>query len=284
MKQNFLLRAAILLTPVALLFSAACNQKNTPVSEQKNAETSSADSNVSVSADTGKNSQTSTTPISTDAESVAGISGKIILKGTPPPERDLPLTPDCGRLHTTIPKTRIYVVGENGALADVFVYIKEGLNGKTFAPPSEPVLLDQVGCEYTPYVLGLQTGQKLLVRNSDPMMHNVHAMPIVAGNRESNKAQMAKSPDLQYTFDTPELFLRFKCDVHPWMYAYVSVVDNPFFAVSGKDGTFHLKNVPDGKYVVEAVHRKAGKLTREVSVANGKSEPIDFTFEIPASL
>jgi hypothetical protein len=217
------------------------------------------------------------------AVSSAGISGKIIFKGIPPPEKDLPLTPDCGKLHTTIPKTRLYVVGENGALADVFVYIKEGLSGKTFAPPSEPVLLDQVGCEYTPYVIGLQTGQKLLVRNSDPTLHNVHAMPKVSGNKESNKAQMAKSPELEYMFDTPEIFVTYKCDVHPWMYAYVGVVEHPFFAVSGKDGTFQLKNVPDGKYAVEAVHRKAGKQTKEIMVADGKSQPIEFTFEIPAS-
>lgn len=216
--------------------------------------------------------------------SASGISGKIILKGTPPAERDLPLTPDCGKLHTAVAKTRLYLVGKDGALADVFVYIKEGLNGKTFATPSEPVVLDQVGCEYTPYVVGLQTGQKLLVRNSDPLMHNVHALPKISGNKESNKAQMAKSPALEYTFATPEIFLTYKCDVHPWMYAYVGVVENPFFAVSGKDGTFELKNVPDGKYVVEAVHRKAGKQTKEVSVTDGKSDPIHFTFEIPASL
>jgi plastocyanin len=158
------------------------------------------------------------------------------------------------------------------------------LNGKTFAVPTEAVLLDQVGCEYTPYVVGLQTGQKLLVRNSDPLMHNVHAMPKVSGNKESNKAQMHKSPDLEYTFNTPEIFLTYKCDMHPWMFAYVGVVEHPFFAVSNKDGAFFLKNVPDGKYVIEAYHRKAGKQTKDISVTNGKSDPIHFTFEIPATL
>lgn len=217
------------------------------------------------------------------AASAPGISGKIILKGTPPPERDLPLTAECGTLHTTIPKTRFYVVSGDGALADVFIYIKEGLSGKTFPAPGEPVLLDQIGCEYTPYVIGLQTGQKLLARNSDPLMHNVHPLPKVAGNKESNKAQMMKSPDYEYTFDNPEIFLTYKCDIHPWMYAYVAVVEHPFFAVSGKNGTFQLKNVTDGKYVVEAVHRKAGKQTKEITVTDGKSSPIEFTFEIPAS-
>jgi hypothetical protein len=223
-------------------------------------------------------------PVGNKVTSTAGISGKIILQGTSPPERDLPLSVDCGKLHATLPKTRLYVVGQDGALADVFVYIKEGLSGKTFPAATESVVLDQVGCEYTPYVVGLQTGQKLLVRNSDPTMHNVHALPKISGNKESNKAQMAKSPELEYSFNAPEIFLTFKCDVHPWMYAYVGVVDHPFFAVSGKDGMFQLKNVPDGKYVVEAVHRKAGKQTKEISVTDGKSEPINFAFEIPASL
>ncbi|MEO5801898.1 MAG: hypothetical protein ABIR24_00085 [Verrucomicrobiota bacterium] len=215
--------------------------------------------------------------------SAPSISGKIILKGTPPPERELSLNADCGKLRTTILKTRLYVVAEGGALADVFVYIKEGLDGKTFAPPTKTILLDQVGCEYIPYVVGLQTKQKLLVRNSDPTMHNVHVLPKNSGNKESNKAQTSNSANLEYTFDTPEFFMTYKCEVHGWMYAYVNVVEHPFFAVSGKDGTFQIENVPEGKYLVEAYHRKAGKLTKEISVADGKSQPLEFTFEISAS-
>ncbi|MEO6034188.1 MAG: carboxypeptidase regulatory-like domain-containing protein [Verrucomicrobiota bacterium] len=210
----------------------------------------------------------------------AGISGKIILKGTPPPEKNISLTSDCGPLHPRNLQTRFYVIGENGALADVFVYIKDGLSGKTFDPPVEPVLLDQAGCEYTPYVVGLQTKQKLLVRNSDPMMHNVHVIPKADGNKEANKAQMPKSKELVFGFDNPEIFVTFKCDVHPWMFTYVGVVDHPFFAVSGKDGKFILKNVPDGKYLIEAVHRKAGRQTKEITVGAGKSEPVEFVLEV----
>jgi hypothetical protein len=115
------------------------------------------------------------------------------------------------------------------------------------------------------------------------MMHNIHLLPKMAGNKESNRAQMARTADLQFMFENPELFLTFKCDVHGWMYAYVCVVDNPFFAVSAKDGTFQLQNVPDGKYVIEAVHRKAGKQTKEVTVTNGASAPLDLSFEVPTS-
>src|SRR2546425_6211645 len=133
----------------------------------------------------------------------ADISGKITLKGTPPPEKPLPLDAICGKLHEKIPTTRFYVVGSGGELADVFVYIKEGAP-KAAAPPSEKLVLDQTGCEYVPYVFGLQTKQTLLVRNSDPVLHNVHPTPMVPGNKEDNKAQMAKSPDFVFTFDKPE--------------------------------------------------------------------------------
>ena len=228
---------------------------------------------------------TSNAPVVAEATkaTAASISGKIILKGTPPSEHTLSMDATCGQLHATPPTTRFYSVGDAGALADVFVAIKSGLNGKAFPPSEQPVLLDQLRCEYTPYVVGLQTGQKLLVRNSDPMMHNVHPVPKISGNKESNKAQMPKSKDYEFAFENPEVFLTFQCNVHPWMFAYVGVVEHPFFAVSGKDGTFQLKNVPDGNYVIEATHRKAGKQTKEVTVAHGASTPIEITFEITPS-
>jgi hypothetical protein len=213
--------------------------------------------------------------------SAADISGKITLKGTPPPERPLPLDPTCGGLHPNDkPTTRFYLVGPAGELADVFVYIKDGLSGKTFEPPAKPALLDQVGCEYNPYILGLQTKQKLMVRNSDPVMHNVHPQPVVPGNKESNPAQLPKSPDLAFSYDNPEVLLKFACNVHPWMFAYVGVLDHPFFSVSAKDGTFKLANVPPGTYTVEAYHRKAGKVTQKVTVGSD-SQKIDFTLEVP---
>jgi plastocyanin len=277
-QSKFLFRSCLTLTAF-ICFSGCSKKTSAPETNPSGSSASSVQTSATLVAVTNEPA-----PIESKTASSSGISGKIILKGTPPLERDLPLSPDCGRLHTTTPKTRFYAVGENGALADVFVHIKEGLDGKNFAPPTETVLLDQVGCEYKPYVVGLQIGQKLLIRNSDLMMHNVHAMPKAAGNKESNKAQMAKAPDLESTFSTPEIFVTYKCDVHPWMFAYVGVVEHPFFAVSGKDGMFQLKDVPDGKYVVEAIHRKAGRQTKEISVSNGKSEAINFIFEIPASL
>ena len=162
----------------------------------------------------------------------------------------------------------------------MFVYVKDGLRGKSFPVPNESPLLDQIGCEYIPYVLGLQTNQKLLVRNSDPVLHNVHPTPAVAGNLEKNLAQMPKGKDLEFTFPNEEIFVRFKCDVHPWMFAYVGVLNHPFYSVSDKDGTFTIKNLPPGKYTIEAYHRKAGKQTAEVTVEGTDAKEANFTFDV----
>ncbi|HTG44875.1 MAG TPA: carboxypeptidase regulatory-like domain-containing protein [Verrucomicrobiae bacterium] len=206
------------------------------------------------------------------------ITGKITLKGTPLPEKDLPLDPNCGKIHPT-KKTRLYVVGAGGELADTFVSIKDA-SGKQFALPEKPHLIDQHGCEYNPYVSGAMVNQKILVRNSDPVLHNVHTLPAVSGNKESNTAQLPKSKDLEYAFPKEESFLKFKCDVHPWMFAYVSVLNHPFFSVSGTDGTFKIANVPAGKYTVEAMHRKAGKQTMEVEVPATGSKEVNFTLDV----
>ncbi|MEO6182202.1 MAG: hypothetical protein ABIP71_03695 [Verrucomicrobiota bacterium] len=212
----------------------------------------------------------------------ADVTGIITLKGTPPPEKDIQLTPDCGAVHKGQIKTRFYVVGAKGELADVVVALK-GANAKSASAPAAPIFIDQVGCEYQPYVNAVQVGQKIHVKNSDPLMHNVHTTPAVAGNKEINKAQMSKSPDLEFAFENPEQFLRFKCDVHPWMLTYVSVFDHPYFAVTGKDGSFKIANVPAGKYTVEVFHRKAAPIgspvTKEIEVKD-QALAADFVLEV----
>jgi hypothetical protein len=212
--------------------------------------------------------------------SAADITGKMTLKGTPPPEVPIPFDPSCGKFHTEKATTRFYVVGPGGELGDVFVYIKEG--AKATPAPAEAKVLDQVGCVYTPYIFGLQTKQKLVIKNSDPgILHNVHVLPDPkSGNKEVNQAQL-KGQELVKTFDSPEVLLHFKCDVHNWMHAYAGVLDHPYYAVSAKDGTFKIANVPPGKYVLEAYHRKAGKLTKEITISD-QSQAADFTFEVPA--
>jgi plastocyanin len=215
----------------------------------------------------------------------ADIVGTVTLKGTPPPEKEITLLEDdpvCGALHEEKPMTQFYVVGKNGELADAVVLLKDAygkdITGKSTGASAPPAVLDQKGCLYVPTILAVQTGQKIVVKNSDPCMHNVHCTPTVAGNEEQNDVQMPGDPDLTYIFPRQEMFLCFKCDVHPWMFAWVSVIDSPFFSLSGRDGKFKIKNVPPGKYTVFANHRKLGEQTQTAEVTN-KDVIVNFTFE-----
>jgi len=215
--------------------------------------------------------------------SAADVTGTVTLKGTPPAEKEIvPLKndPNCGKLVTDTPTTSHYVVGSKGELANAVVIVKGVPGAKSTGASAAPAVLDQETCLYHPHIFAVQTGQKITVKNSDPVLHNVHTTPTVEGNKEQNLAQLPKGPDLTMSFDKSENFLRFKCDVHPWMFAYVCVVDHPYFAVTAADGSFKIANVPPGKYAVEVLHRKAAPTgeTQEVEVtdAGGKA---DFTLE-----
>jgi plastocyanin len=202
------------------------------------------------------------------------VTGKITLKGTPAPEKEIPMDPACGALHAgKKPTTRFYVADASGGLADCVVYL-EGAKG---AAGTAPVVIDQKGCEYLPYINTASVNQTIRVLNSDPVMHNIHPTPTVDGNKESNKAQLPKGAPLDHSFPKAEKFLRFKCDVHPWMFAYVSVFEHGFHAVSGKDGTFKITGVPDGKYKLVVEHRKGGKVEKDIEVKGGAKA--DFTIE-----
>ncbi|MDB6016083.1 MAG: hypothetical protein JWR19_572 [Pedosphaera sp.] len=214
--------------------------------------------------------------------SAADITGTVTLNGTPPPEKVNDLIkndPICGKLHSEPVKTQFYVVGSKGELRDVIITLK-GVSGGSTGESAPPVVLDQKGCEYVPQILAIQTNQKLVVKNSDPVLHNVHTTPTVAGNKEQNKAQMQGGPDVSFSFPNPEKALRFKCDVHQWMFAWVTVIDSPYFAVTDKAGNFKIANVPPGKYTIEATHRKAGTVSKEIEV-KADNATTDFTLEAP---
>lgn len=213
----------------------------------------------------------------------ADIIGTITLKGTPPKEKEItPVMEDanCSKLHTSVPTTHFYVVGAKGELADVIVSL-QGISGKSTGASAPPMVLDQKGCEYVPSIFAVQTDQKIIVKNSDPVLHNVHDVPGEgSGNKEKNEAQLPNGADLTFSFSKPENFLKFKCDVHQWMFAWCSIFDHPYFAVSAKDGTFKIANVPPGKYKIQAAHRKAGVVTQDVEVKEGEPAKADFTLEV----
>ncbi len=207
------------------------------------------------------------------------ISGRVTLKGTPPPETVLSLDVLCGKAHAGPKTTHHYLVSTNGGLANVFVYIRSGLAGKKFSVDSQRVVLDQVGCEFEPSVLGLMAGQKLKIRNSDPLRHNVHALPQERDNLAFNWMVDPRSMT-ENIFVTNEIPVRLRCDLHPWMIAYVCVTEHPFFAVTDRDGNYAITNVPPGDYVLAAYHPKAhGSHTGEtqpITVLPGGTTAADF--------
>ena len=218
--------------------------------------------------------------LSLSAARAGDITGAITLKGAPPAEKEIDMGSDahCGN-PASKPTTHHYIVGAKGELANVVVYL-EGVSGPSTGASAPAAVLDQKGCEYSPSILAVQTGQKILVKNSDPTMHNVHDIPADgSGNKEYNQAQLPGSADLTFTFAKPEMFLKFKCDVHQWMFAWVCVFDHPYFAVSAADGSFKIPNVPPGKYTLVAVHRKAGMVKQQIEVKGPEAVKTDFTLE-----
>lgn len=217
---------------------------------------------------------------STAALGEASITGKVTLEGTPPKPVTIQISadPNCEAMHEGQPLTsEEVIVNPDGTLRNVFVYVKSGLDGKTFPKPQTPVEIDQEGCHYRPHVFGMQAGQPLLIKNSDPTLHNIHAL--AKDNREFNIGQPNKGMQTTRTFASPEVMVHFKCDVHPWMSAYCGVLDNPFYSVTGDDGTFALSKLPAGEYVVEAWHEKYGAQTQTVTVGDKESKQIAFTFK-----
>ena len=211
------------------------------------------------------------------------VMGRAVLRGNPPPEKII--TPDalCGKLAVQPFTTRHYVVGADRGLANVFIYVKAGAPPTPASGPGP--MLDQVGCEYYPYVMGVQTGQTFKVKNSDSMLHNVHVLTKPGGgNKERNIAQPVKGMVTSLVFPAPEVFIKFKCDVHPWMFAYVGVVDHPWFAVTDQNGNFALPaGLPPGPYNLSATHLKAGELVVPITVTADGADPVNFTFDVPAS-
>ena len=217
-------------------------------------------------------SQPAATPI--DPATVASVSGTVKFDGTAPKPVKIDMSQDPACKGANESET---LVANGGNLANVFVYVKDGLGNRTFDVPKDPVYLDQQGCRYHPHVLAIMAGQTLAVRNDDPTTHNIHPTP--QANREWNESQPPKAAPIEKTFSREEIMLPVKCNQHPWMKMYINVVKSPFYAVTGPDGKFEIKGLPPGDYTLAFVQEKLGEQTQKVTLAPKDSKTVDVTFK-----
>jgi hypothetical protein len=216
----------------------------------------------------------------------AQVTGKVTLEGEPPELRevDMGAVRDCAALHPDPVYDETVLAGEEGELENVIVFVKaeEGMDLPA-ETPGEPAVLDQEGCMYQPRVVPMMVGQEFLVKNSDPFLHNVNAQP--RQNPAFNIAQPNIDPGRSVPSPrVPETF-RVRCDVHPWMLAWVRAFDHPFFARTGEDGTFEIsvEDLPDGEYTFVAWHERYGEQEQTVEISDGKGE-VNFTFDAAAAV
>jgi plastocyanin len=216
--------------------------------------------------------------IRVDESKAANVAGRVLIEGAVPANPPIKMSADpyCLRANTDSKSLERFIVS-NGGLDNVFVWVKDGLGNYYFDVPTEPVKVDQQGCRYTPHVFGVRAGQPLEISNSDETMHNVNARGEI--NRPFNVGQFQRGMKNTATFTAQEVMIKFKCDVHPWMNAYAGVVNHPYFAVTKDGGQFELKNLPAGKYTVEAWHEQLGTQTQSVTVADNEAKEITFTFK-----
>ena len=206
------------------------------------------------------------------------VTGTVKFTGTAPVREPLSMAadPTCMAAHPEPALAENVLVNANGTLKNVFVYVKQGLEGKTFPAPATPVTIDQKGCQYSPHVFGIQAGQDLQILNSDNTLHNIHSM--AEKNKQFNLGMPIQGMKLNKKFENPEVMVHMKCDVHPWMSAYIGVLPHSFYGVSGDDGSFSIKDLPAGDYVVEAWHEQYGAQEQKVTVAEGAPANLEFSF------
>lgn len=212
-----------------------------------------------------------------DLSTAGTLSGRVLFAGPVPEQTVLQLGgwSECAAQHAG----QVYAgdaLVHDGKLQNAVIYVKEGLGDRVFAVPEEPVIVDQKGCVFLPHIAGVQVDQPLRFLNSDPTAHNVHGLP--KNSRQWNFSLGVKGSSRTIAVDKAEAMIEIKCDVHPWMKAYIGVFDHPYFALSGADGSFTLKNLPPGEYVVGAWHERFGALSQRISLGVKETKEIVFTF------
>lgn len=219
------------------------------------------------------------------AKSGAALSGVAKFDGPRPERMPIDMTPsrggsrdECSVLHKDPALSEDVVVGEDGGLANVFVYVKKGLDKKKkYAMPTEPAVLDQMGCLYRPRVQGVRVGQELVIRNSDKLTHNTRSYAF--RNRAFNIAQPADSEERTKVFNRPERAIQMGCDIHGWMKAFVFAMDHPYFAVTDETGQFQIAGLPAGEYTIAAWHEELGEEEAKLTVGASGTTEVDFSFK-----
>ena len=214
-----------------------------------------------------------------DPATVGNIKGKILLEGEAPAPKMLSVkgNPECAVLHPGGTIVSEELVANNGALQNVFVYVKEGLEGYIF-PSFEltSVIIKNKGCVYVPHISGAMVGQPVVFLNEDSTLHNIHSYP--KNSNAFNLGLPIVGMKQTKTFNTSEVMVPLKCDVHPWMQGYIGVLSHPYFAVSDANGQFELKNLPPGEYTVEAWHEKLGVRSQRVTLGANETKQTEFKY------
>lgn len=217
------------------------------------------------------------------AVAASSISGTITFDGKAPSLRPLAMDADpaCAKKHTGPVANEMLALGSGGTMGNIMVWVSKGLPaGKTWPAPKTAVTLDQKGCQYVPHVMGIMVGQPYRILNSDGILHNIHTLPKV--NPSFNKGMPATLKETTTSFAKPEAVFHIKCDVHPWMSAYVAVFTHPFFSVTKTDGKFDISGLDPGTYEITAWHEKLGTRTASITVGANDKKTQDFKFALPA--
>jgi plastocyanin len=217
------------------------------------------------------------------ALAASSIGGTVTFDGKVPTLRPLTMDADpaCAKKHSKPVPNEMLVLGNGNVMGNIMVWVSKGLAaGKTWPAPKTPVVLDQTGCQNVPHVMGIMVGQTYRILNSDGILHNVHALPKI--NKQFNRAMPATLKEATATFDKPEAVFQIKCDVHPWMSAYVGAFTHPFFSVTGTDGKFTISGLDAGTYEITAWHERLGTQTASVTVSGSDTKTQDFKFAVPA--
>lgn len=211
------------------------------------------------------------------------VTGTIHFAGRPPqPLRiDMSMDPACGMSGGGENFAEQFVVSKGG-LANVYLYLKDppAALRSASAVSSRPTVLDQKGCRYTPHVIAIMAGGMVEFRNSDVTMHNIHTMPVMTGNEGIDLTQGPRGKPQIKQFNHAEIMLPVRCNVHPWMNAFINVAETPFFAVSDANGSFEIKGLPAGTYTLAAVHEKLGEQVQTITVSASQPAKADFTYTI----